>query len=314
MSEQALKRILLGLAVLVAVYGLTVLLRGGLGDSGSDAGALAAALSRIDSATVREVVFRRPGDTVTLARSGDGWTVNGYDADSSRISSLFGALSEENAGGVIARNPANHARLGVSADSATRAVFRGPDGDSTVLLVGASGSSFPSVYVRIADQDPVHLLEGELRTAARRTADQWRDRRLLRMDTASVARVTMTRDGAEYTLERGEDGWTVDGAAADAAAVRDLLSQLASMDATGFEPDGAQLVDPARTITVRDAEGQLLAELAIGETEGSSVLVQRADGGPVYRVSQHRADRLTPEPGALTGEEGSPPRTLPGWT
>lgn len=303
MSEKALKRILVGLGILVAAYAAAALVRSPVATGPDSADGLARLLSGIDSAAVEEVVFRRPANSVTLTRGDDGWRVNGHRADSSRVASLFSSVAEENAGRVVATNPANHGRLGVSEDSAVRAVFRQESGDSTALLVGASGSSWPSVYVRAEGDDAVFLLRGDLRTAARRSVQDWRDKRIARVDTAAASVVEVTRGGSAYTLERRESGWTMGGEAVGASAVRDLLSELARMDATGFAPADAGMPEPDRRILVRDGGGGVLVELLVAETEGSSVLVQRAEGGPVYRFPAYRADRLTPEPDVVRGQD-----------
>lgn len=300
MSEQALKRILVVVAALVVAYGLAELVTGGTGGGGGDAGAVTSALEGLDAGSVSEAVFQRASDTVRLARSDGSWTVNGFAADSSRVAALWSSLEPDHVDGVVARNPDNHDRLGVG-DGAPRAVFRTGDGRSTALLVGNSGPAFPSVYVRLEGSDEVVLLDGELRSAARRGVSDWRDRTIARVDTGSVTRVEVTRDGATSVLERADSGWNVAGEAASADAVRNLLGQLARLDASGFAPDSVSLDEPERRVVALGASGDTLLALDIQPTEDSGVRVRPRGRETIYRLSSYRADRLTPEAADLRG-------------
>lgn len=302
MSEQALKRILVAVAALVVAYGLASLVTGRAGSDAGDTAALASALDGLDAASVQEVVFQRPRDTVRLTPSDGSWAVNGYAADSARAAGLWSALDPEGIDGVVARNPQNHARLGVAADSAPRAVFRTVDGETTTLLVGNTGPTYSSAYVRLEGADEVVLLDGELRSAARRGVDAWRDKEIVRVDTSAVARLDVTRDGARSVLERSQDGWTVDGEAADEASVHDLLRALARLEASGFAPDTAVIRSPDRRLAALNASGDTLAALELESADGSDVRVRANGDATVYHLSSYRADRLTPEAAQLRSD------------
>ncbi|HSR41466.1 MAG TPA: DUF4340 domain-containing protein, partial [Longimicrobiales bacterium] len=182
MSERALKRILV-LAAVIAIAYLAARVLGGGPSAPDDGGPLAELLSGLESEAITAVTFVRPADTVRLERSDGGWTVNGFPADSGAVAGFLGGLAGSGTGGVVARNPANHARLGVAEDSAVALTISREGGDDLTLLVGDAGPSFPSVYVRLPGQDPVHLFQGRLRSPARRSVDQWRDREIVALDT-----------------------------------------------------------------------------------------------------------------------------------
>ena len=163
MSEQTLKRILVTLGVLVLLWGISSLLsgRGGGGTSRADDG-VAAALEGLDGTNVESVHIDGPLATLTLERSAGAWTVNGYPADSSAVSRLWDALEGSEVGGVVATNPANHERMGVSPDSAWTVELTRAGGGTSSVLIGKNGPTYPSTYARLPDQDAVVVVSGDL--------------------------------------------------------------------------------------------------------------------------------------------------------
>src|SRR5204862_5169840 len=104
--------------------------------------------------------FRIAGrmETLVLSRAGDGWTVNGYPADTAAVSHFWRVLSESRVAEVAASNPANHRRLGVAEDSTTTLELRRKDGGLTRLLLGKSGPVERSVYLRLPGDDRVYTV------------------------------------------------------------------------------------------------------------------------------------------------------------
>lgn len=295
MSEKTLKRILVGVAVLVVAYAGVALLQRTTGSGSGGDSALGDLLASLEPDAVEEVRFVRLQDTIRLSRSGEAWSVNGRTADSSRVARFWNDLAEARVTGPIARNPANHARLGVAGDSAVLVVFRTSDGQTRELLVGESGPSFPSSYVRLPDRDPVHVVHADLRGAARRNLESWRDRTVVRIDTARVRIIALRRDGTEQTLTREGGAWRVDGAPADSSAVQDLLGALVRLRSTGFAPDTVELASPDRTLVALGQGGDTLTALSLVETEGSGYRGRARGDDTVYELTSYDIGRLFPE-------------------
>jgi len=318
MSEKTL-RIIVGAAVLLIVaYALTAMFSGSASADRGDAGrALVRALAgaRDGLAGVR-IVGPEPGDSVELVRGDDGvWTVNGKPVDPAAVTRLENALESARVGHLAASNPDNHARLGVAADSTWRLELRRAGREEPVrLLLGRNGPSYPSVYARLPDSDDVYVLSGDLVTAVRRPADEWRDRVVLETDTAAVRRVVVTRDEETYTLERGDSArWTVDGEPADSGAVADLLHELARLEAQAFAADTVALGDDiARSVLALGEAGDTLALVRIAATEqtwtwragAAGKAAARALGDDVFELPGWRVDRITPEKGKVVGSGG----------
>lgn len=292
MTEKTLRGSLYALAGAVALY-LVIALAGGRGGGRSaGSGGLADVLGGIDRAEVTLAEIAGPSDTIRLAREGDAWTANGFTADSAAVERFLRALDETEATSVASTNPDNHARLGVDADSAwTLSV-----GDGPAILLGKSGARYRTAFARMPESDVTSLLAGDLRSAAARPLVDWRDKTVLRADTALVASVRVTRDGATTTYERGDSAWTADGAEAGDAVVRGILQELAHLRANGFAPADSEMPEqPDRTVEAFDAEGAEIASLSLVDDDGT-FRVSTPASPYVFEVAAFRANRISPAP------------------
>lgn len=305
MSESALKRILVVVGVLVAAWLIVTLLRSPVGTGDGDPGPLADLVASLDPDRVQELRFVQPDDTIRLSRTDGVWSVNGHPADSARIARFWSDLAGARVTGPVARNPSNHPRLGVAADSATRMVARTAEGEEVTLLVGESGPSRPSAYVRLPDRDPVHVVHADLRGAAAREADAWRDRTVVRVDTSRVRRLVLSRPEGDVTLDRPDGLWVLDdGTPGDSAAVQGILGALAGLRATGFAPDTASLDAAGRTLVALDRAEDTLTVLSLAEMEPAGALLRARDDPTIYELTSYQVGRLFPEPDALRGGAG----------
>jgi hypothetical protein len=294
MTERTLKRLVGALAVAVALWIIAELVSGGSGSIGAS-GEIAGFFDDVDTASLAALRIERADSTVELERSGDRWTVNGFPADSSSVARLLSTIPELRIGDLTATNPANHARMGVSEDSAASVDFV-VDGETKTLLVGDAGRRFGTSYVRLPGADEVYLLEGDLGSHVRRGLEQWRNRVMVSIDSAAVARIEVEKDGDAYTLVRGDSLWTFEGGdSVQANAVQGILSELAHLVATGFVAEGDSVAALPRSSTTRALSdgGEILAEITVGEGTGQR-WARTASDEYLYRVSSFRADRVAP--------------------
>jgi hypothetical protein len=208
---------------------------------------------------------------------------------------LLDALSEAEMGDLVASNPQNHGRMGVSSDSAATVTLR-VGGSTRSILVGRSGPRYGTAYARLPDEDPVYLLDGDLRTHVVRSLDEWRNRTMVAIDTARVARVEVERDSGSYVFVRTDSSWTLaDGSAAARTAVDGVLSELARLVASGFVAGGDSIagLEPASTTRAYSEAGEVLAEITIGSGTGDRWARTSTDDY-LYRVSSFRAGRVAP--------------------
>jgi hypothetical protein len=294
MSRDALKRAAMVLAVLIFVWGGFSLFTGPASDE-----IASLTLPRLTIADVDRVTIEQPEDTVTLA-TGDGvnWTVNGFRASQSGVEEVFTALTEAGEGGeLVARSAGSHERMGVASTNGSRVTFYKGADPLAELIVGERGRGAASAYVRLLGADEVYQVQGQLASIAGRLESNWRDRNIGGAPYDSIQQVEVRRGSAQYTLTRGDQGgWLLDGAIADSASVRRVVSRFANVTAAGF-PTAAQLdsiafASPERAVVVRGLEGQVLLSLVFDST-ASGVWVRHDSGGTVYRVDTWRMNDLT---------------------
>ena len=298
MSEQTLKQVFGALGILVVLWLGSVLLSGRGGGGLAPDGSLASLFERLDETTVDAVRIVGPSQAVALERSGGTWTVNGNPADSSAVTRLWSALSGAEVGGVVANNPANHERMGLSADSAWTVDFTLADGGMASVVVGKAGPIFPSGFVRLPDQDAVVVVSGDFRPTVILGITQWRDKTILRVDTAAVARVVVETDEGIHVAERSDTTWSVDGEPANANTMRSVLDELANLVALGFVEDGEALEENPRRVIALGAEADTLGIVVV--TGGSATRHARTPGSAtVFEIPIFRADRITPAIEAL---------------
>jgi hypothetical protein len=302
MSEKALRTILIGVAVIVAAWAVSALLRGRPARNEAASSRLQAALDGLHEADVASVRLRHGGKTVELSRAGARWLVDGWPSDSATVSRFWSAVDSSRVAELAARNPAHQESMGVSGPEATEAVFRLTGGDSVRFLLGRAGPYYPSAYARLPGHDEVWTLRGSLGREASRTAEEWRDHTVIRLDTGAVRSVALRRGDTLVTLVRADSGWTEGGRAVAAKAMQRLLQGLARVEAGGFAPDTVSPPPPERTVLALGARGDTLALLRFAPRKPSGFWVTSRGDSVVYRLPSYRADQLTP-----TGPTLSPP-------
>ncbi|MCH7890057.1 MAG: DUF4340 domain-containing protein [Gemmatimonadetes bacterium] len=294
MSGRTLKMILGVLAILLILWSSSVLFSGRPGGGSGPDGGVASLLAGLDETTVNAVRIRRPDQTVSLQRSGDAWTVNGKAADSLAVRRFWSALAEAEVGRVVANNPRNHERMGLSADSAWAVEFTLADGGVASVLVGKAGPIFPSGYARLPDQDAVVVVSGDLRATLNNSLTDWRDKTILRVDTAAVARLVLETDEGTHLIARSDTTWSVDGGPANANTIRSLLDELANFVAIGFVDEGEVFQENARRVIALGAAQDTLGAVVI--TGEAGIRHARTPGNDVvFEVASFRADRITPD-------------------
>lgn len=294
MSERQLKQLVGALAIAAAVWAVSLLFSSRSGGIVAT-GAIARVFDGVDASSVRRVQIVTAGTSVDLARSGDSWTANGFPADPAAVTRLLEVLPDLEIGDLTATNPSNHARMGVASGSATAVTFTLAEGERAIL-VGKGGQRFGTAYVRLPDSDEVYLMDGDLLGQTARSLDQWRDRTMIALDTAAVARVEVVRRGERYTLMRGDSTWTLEGGPeAQASAVSGVLAELSSLVATGFLAEGDSIagLDLEATTRAFSENGDLLGVITVGAGEGDRWARTTTDEY-VYRVSSFRAGRIAP--------------------
>lgn len=298
MSSQHLKRIAIGLAVLLLLWGASELL-----SRGSDTVTGSLALPALAPADVDTVSVVKGVDSIVLVKQApSAWTVNGRRAALDGVNDLFQALTDPAHPELVAQDSASFGRLNVDSAAGRWLRMRGGGTPRLRLIVGARGSEFQSAYVRRPGDSHVYLWRGRLAQLMDRSADDWRDKRIATLPPDSIVALDVQHGADRYTLTRAGRRWILNGGAADSAAVARYLKRLRAVTAAGFaaptELASAKTVRPTRRLTVRGAKGRVLLALAFDSTAGG-VLVRHlaglgGEGATVYRMNVWDVDGLTP--------------------
>jgi hypothetical protein len=292
MTARQLRQVAGALVVLVFLWGLSEVFSRGSDDVAGDF-----RMPRMTADSVDTVRLVRPTDTLVLAkRDSAQWTVNGFDASIDAITQLFGGLVTATVAELAAQSTASHARMGVDSAKGKRLTFiRGGD-TLDQLIVGERGPGYTGAYVRRPGQDDVYLIRGELPTAVDKMLEDWRDKRIVRIEPDSVSEVRVERQRGGYTLRKADDGWRIGSAAADTGAVRRMLDQWRDLHAAGFatpqQEDSTDFRRPDRKVTVLGKSGPFI-ELAL-DSASYWWWGKKSDGKYVYRIESWRLDQLMP--------------------
>jgi len=302
MNPKQLKRVAIALVTVLVLWGLSEILRGG-----RDEAETTEVLPAFTVETVNGVTIAQTSDTVILERSGDTWTVNGFDVAPSNIEQLFTALSEPSEAELVATNETTHGRLGVDT-AGIRLTVNSADGSLASVVFGKRGRQYNTRFVREEGEVRVFRYAGGLTEMVERDVDWWRDKRVVDIVPDSVHRVAVSRGPERYTLTHADSAWQIGNAAADSAAVRRLLDQYAGLEASGFasaaQADSADFTRPDRSVTLFDGAGDTLASLVLDSTS-TAFWTRHASGGTIYRILQWKANQMIPAESTLVAEGGS---------
>jgi hypothetical protein len=295
-SNRTLARLLAIAGALVAIWAAVTLVSRRPAPEPPSAAEWSALFDGLTNAVVTSIVMEDSAG-VRVLRSEEGgsrWTVDGFETDPAVVTRFWSAMGNAYVSDVVASNPENHERMGVAEGSTTTVTFETASGPTT-LLIGVAGPAPGTTFVRRPGEDAVYLLEGGLRTHFVREQSEWREKRMLAVDTAAVQRVEIERPGESYAIVRADTSWTMDGAPVRAFPVVSIMEELATFRGTDFLVPGDSLYEmpPAITVTALGAAGDTLALVNLGTGERDRRGTVRGDS-IVYRVPQFRIDRIAP--------------------
>ena len=268
----------------------------------------------VDSPLTRiDIIPLETGDTVSLERGVPEWTVGGLRADQTKIEDLLGVVGHLSSDVLVARNPENHAALGVADDDGRLVEIHNEAGSLESFHLGNRDPTAGGYFVRRPGADDVFRLDGPAGGYLSRDRDGWRPRQIVQLDSATIREIVIRRGEVETVLRRDDGTWTLDGTPADSASMAELMRLLPSLSASGFPSDEqAATTDfstPDATLDVFAEGGDDVTdrELALSlklvqDAKAGDWLVRLADGDEVYRLAAYTVRRLLPARSALLGE------------
>jgi hypothetical protein len=294
MSAKQLVRLAAILGVLLLVWGAAALARRREATPAADT----FRLPKITRSEVDTVTISRAKDTTILARRDTNtWTVNGHTASPNAVGDLLTALTDSTpASELVAERKGSHAGLGVDDSAGSKVRIKGKGKTLADLVLGKRSQDFSGGYLRRADQESTYVVRGQLIDVLNRSPDDWREHRIARIATDSVAQIEITRGRKSYALLRNEKSWKLaTGVPADSAKMGDLLTAYSSVDATGFASpaQAAHFGQPDRRVRLLRKDGTPLLTLLFDST-AAGFWVRPDTSKTIYRIESWTADRLAP--------------------
>lgn len=258
-----------------------------------------------DTVTRIDIVEPDNAGTIRLDHGSNGWTVDGYRADERKVENLLEVLPNLYSDVLVARNPTNHNRMGVS-ESGRRISVYTDDPVPLEFYLGIRDIRGAGYFVRIPEMDAVFRLDSPVCGYLNRERDGWRPRTIAAIDTAQVRQIVLQREGTETILHRGDSGWTAGEAVADSAALQGILGLLPNLSLTAFtSEEEAAAADFSQAQTAVDVfysteeaameETPALSLLLIQDEEQGDWLVRHTAGSEVYRLATFTVNRLLPD-------------------
>jgi hypothetical protein len=294
MSAKQLVRLAAILGVLLLVWGAAALARRREATPAADT----FRLPKITRSEVDTVTISRAKDTTILARRDTNtWAVNGHPASPNAVGDLLTALTDSApASELVAERKGSHAGLGVDDNAGSKVRITGKGKTLANLVLGKRSQDFSGGYLRRADQESTYVVRGQLIDVLNRSPDDWREHRIARIATDSVAQIEITRGRKSYALLRNEKSWKLaTGVPADSAKMGDLLTAYSSVDATGFASpaQAAHFGQPDRRVRLLRKDGTPLLTLLFDST-AAGFWVRPDTSKTIYRIESWTADRLAP--------------------
>ena len=230
---------------------------------------------------VRKLTIARDnGQTVEIDRDGDNWKIvkpAPYPADDMAIRTALSTLVNARASDFVADAPGNVAQYGLEKPHLTATVTLN-NGQQQSMLFGfkqnEQGKS--GIYVRRGERAPVYAVAEYVMTSLDKSALDFRDRTILKVDPEAVQTVNVKNSDGEFALKRAPDGkWDVivggKTSEGDTPVIERLLNQFRDLKGTSIAADpmpSAQpfgLDTPADEITLVGKDGKALGTVRLAK-------------------------------------------------
>jgi hypothetical protein len=281
------KKLLIAGGVLVTLVALVAFManRRATTDAGSSEAPEAATLPDLDGSAITSLTIARPDSApITLTREGETWRITTpieAEADENVVRAAIEKLDELEAGEVVARNAANHARLEVDDEQGLRVTVRAGDAEVADLIFGATRGG--NTMVRVAGQDVVVAAEGSMRFAFDRELSAFRNKRIVDVTPERVVGLSYQVGERTLTFARTEEWALTAGEPIErfgSQRVQAVAATLARMRATDFA--AAEVTEADAGLTTPEA----VVTLSIGPEPVEPSDAPAADGGVAEAAPQ----------------------------
>ncbi len=215
---------------------------------------------------IDQVTITAPsGSEAKLEKINDVWQIEREQAFLPKLNQLWTAATDIDGAQLVARNPANHGRMGVQEGQGINVAFWLGEFKQEEFIVGKWTQEVRLCYIRKPARNEVYAIPCPFGNIFDSNADGWRDPIVASIPRDAITSIEFDYPGAEFVLRRMERGWIAETAdtaePANVFAVNAVLGTLEGFVASGFAPEneteGLDFTGPAgisiRIITTEDS-------------------------------------------------------------
>ena len=238
------------------------------------------------------------GQRIRMSRGPSGqWVLNENPpaaADESTIRAILSALSVSQVSKVIEEKPDRADLKAFGLDQPLVAVQVGLQNGQTlpVILVGENTPIGYSAYVKRRNESQVLLTDAAVRLSLERSPQDFRDKRIFRIDGTKVAKLEIQTENESLVLVREQDGgWKIEApeqGTAKERVVSQYLAALLDLKARRFADHNPrnlkkyQLDSPTLSISLENSEAEKLGTLLIGKNR--EFFARRVGNPTIYTI------------------------------
>ena len=188
----------------------------------------------IDRVTIAAPV----GSEARLDKINDVWQVEREEAFLPKLNQLWTAASDIDGAQLVARNPANHARMGVQEGQGINVAFWLGEFKQEEFIVGKWSQEVRLCYLRKPARNEVYAIPCPYGNIFDSRADGWRNPIVASIPRDAIESIEFEYPGEDFVLRRMERGWLAESSdasePANVFAVNAVLGTLEGFIASGF--------------------------------------------------------------------------------
>jgi len=257
-----------------------------------------AKLLELNADGVTAVTLSYSDREIVLTKGEAGWRLTkpvDAPADDTAVTNLIKAIADAEVKKTIDEPPADLAPFGLTQPAATIKITAK---DATVpdLKVGKTTAVSFSTYVQRADQPKIYLTGSAFHSGMNKQVKDLRDKKIVDFTEDEITRIALRGPDGDVILAKADGAWRIEqpaAHAADASAVRSLMSTVRNLRATDFASDAPSEADlatygldqPQRQLTFVAADGTE-TRLLVGKEGEPGLYVKAGDRPTAFIVGK----------------------------
>lgn len=220
-------------------------------DSRKQKGNFVRELANADADKTTSIVIIPNGETdnaIILEKADGIWNVGTpgkiYPANPEHISRIFQTISPLVPEQLVSRGKENLDEYEITGEKGTRIkVYQGKritdefiygKMDYQSQMIQGQQRPVISTFVRLAGKDDVYTVQGFLGSVFPLGAEHYRNQTVINTSEFNIERINVSFENLNYTLNRDENNWMINGMPADSAITTDFIRKLVALRSTGF--------------------------------------------------------------------------------